>query len=202
MIIESLAALVVAISPSPSNENVAKLPAVKVKEEVIKKPLVVKKTKSFVPYAKADYQQILFIADLESRKWSIDEQRLLYRIKCESTFNYLATNGQYKGLGQFGQNAWVRATNDLGTRRVEFVKEKTRKVKDYKYTHYSDGTVVKTVHKTKRQKVKTTYKGKLPTPKELQTGNGIFHTWAQVRAISRAFAGLGQVSASEWDPRC
>jgi hypothetical protein len=46
--------------------------------------------------------------------YGIDNQLLKRIAYCESEFNMMAENGQYKGLFQFNEDIWIRYRNEMG----------------------------------------------------------------------------------------
>lgn len=166
------------------------------KRTVIRPKRVVTKYRKLVVLDKATPNQVKEIVNLESKLWGADENRMLFRINCESTFRWNAQNGQYQGLGQFAEETFRRGMGSIGTRKVEkrsvrWTTKKTRII-----LRYPDGKRTIKYGRKNRQKIVTVRRGMIPKYPERT------HTHAQVRIMARAMVGLGAVSNGEWDPRC
>ena len=191
----AITSFLVSAPTTATNTNTEVLQPVVISVKTVKPPSKLKKTKQFVPWAKPSVKRVQQIIKIEAKRWKVDPARLRGRIYCESSFIWNEVTGSYYGLGQFHPSTWARAISSLGTRKVRFTKEHQRTVKIYQYTTWSDGIVKKKLVGKKQQTVITVFKGLLPKKP------GILHGYAQVRAVARAMAGLGNVSDSEWECR-
>lgn len=181
-------------SPDVQSQKSDKPEVVSVKLDL--PPRKIEKERKFKAWAQPSPQQIRIIAGIEAKKWGAEEQRLLFRINCESTFRWNAGNGQYKGLGQFADSTFDRGMGSIRTRRVRYEKTSVKKVVVARVAPLSDGTVKRKKAWTRKQFVTTKYKGTIP--QDAPTTHG----WAQVRIMAQAMVGKSAVKNSEWDPKC
>lgn len=166
----------VALSPQPAKPHI-------VKEKWHKPPKQVKKTIKFTPWAKPTVSQVFKIMAWEQERWG--GPSLVNRIRCESTFRWYESYGQYMGLLQYGPPAWAAAWPHT-PRKVVLVNKVVKKkpiVRFRKWSHLNNWIRKETNHI--KQKVWIVKKGRLPknaTP---------YHGWAAIRAGQRAVSGHG-----------
>lgn len=147
--------------------------------------------------AQASPERARFIIGIEAAKWGISEARLNCRVNGESGYRwYVVNSGGYGGLGQFGKETFYRGMASIGTRKVRYTTERVRTKRTRIFLAWSDGKRELTYGRKNRQRVVTVWKGTIPAhPDRL-------HSWAQLRIMARAMAGLGAVNDSEWEVRC
>lgn len=135
------------------------------------------------------------ILPAEAARWGVGYWSLYNRISCETggTFRYYADNpsSDAAGLGQFMPETWQRALK-AWPRAVRLVERKTALVHRKVILRYSDGSYKVVRGRLVRRAVKIVRRGTLPR------WPSVYHGWASVRGVARAFAGLGHVSAGEW----
>ena len=156
------------------------------KEHFHKPPKNVKKKIKFVPTATPSTSEVYKIAALEQKRWG--GPSLINRIYCESTLNWSVTNGQYRGLLQFGpiwDSMWP------GTPRKVIIKSnKTIEKKVYRYRKWSHiDKWIKKPSGSIRQKVNIVRVGKLPKYPDP------YHGWAAIRVGQRAVSGDGPTTS-------
>lgn len=141
----------------------------------------VHRRKHFTPDCCPSPSEVGRIADLEQRRWGGPSIR--GRIYCESTNNYLATNGQYRGLLQIG--SWWSYAYAQTPREVVLRDEHKRKRPVYRVKVYDTGR--KERHRIRRmtQIVHVKKVGRLPS------GASPYHGWAAIRVGQRAVSGDG-----------
>ena len=111
---------------------------------------------------------------------------------CESKYRWWATNGQYVGVLQMGANAFYRGVGSIRSRKVTFVRWKTRRVNDRRITHYSDGRTKTRKTTPRRQRVKVVLQGRLPRRPSMS------NAYTQIRIGAQALRGISAVRSSEW----
>ena len=153
-----------------------------VKEKWHKPPKRVKRKARFTPTARPSTSEVYEIAAHEQSRWG--GPTLINRIRCESSFNWAATNGQYRGLLQFGP---IWDVMWPGTPRMVVVKDtKTVKKKIVRYRKWSHmESWVRKPMWTVNQKVFIVKVGKLPKY------SSPYHGWAAIRVGQRAVSGDG-----------
>jgi hypothetical protein len=170
-----------------------KVGSVKVKPHVVKEkwhkpPKNVKKRVKFTPTGTPSPSEVYEIAAHEQAKWG--GPTLINRIRCESTFNWAAGNGQYRGLLQFGpiwDSMWPGTPRGVTIKDKKIVKKKI--VRYRKWSHLNKW--VKKPRKTINQKVFIIKKGKLPKYPDP------YHGWAAIRVGQRAVSGHGPTTGWE-----
>lgn len=152
-----------------------------VKTWVEKPDTFVKKKKKFKPEGQPSVSEVHEIINHEQKKWG--GPSISNRVGCESGYRWNATNGQYRGLLQFGS---IWGSMYPGTpRKVKIADTKTTKKRVWRYFLYEDGTRER-VNKGKiKVKVRTKKVGKLPSNADP------YHGWAAVRVGQRAVSGDG-----------
>lgn len=145
----------------------------------------------FRPWATPSPARVKKIIRIESRRYRIDPNRLMRRVRCESNFRWNA-GGTYIGLLQFAPSTFQRGLRSIGSRRVKIVKKRTRKVWEKRVVHMASGEKREEKVRKVRQRVKRVYSGKIPRRPATT------HGWAQIRIGAQAIAGKSAVSSSEW----
>ena len=163
-----------------------------VKTERISPPARKVVRKRFRPSARPSKAKVRKIIRIESKRWGIAPSRLARRVHCESRYAWSAGNGQYRGLLQFGPNAFARGMRSIKTRGVKIVRKRTRVVRGTVVKHWSDGRVTREPGARKRQRVIKVYRGTIPRRPP------ITHGWAQLRIGAQSIAGRSAVSSGEW----
>lgn len=135
------------------------------------------------------------IAPYEAARWHVPLVRLQGRIRCESGGSYMATNGQYAGVGQFAWSTFTRGVASIGVRRVTMTRSRVRARRIRVIDIMSDGSKRRRYEHAVRQRIVHRLVGKLPRRPAHR------HAWVQVRVMARAMAGLGAVRDGEWDCR-
>jgi hypothetical protein len=146
----------------------------------------------FHPWGKPSAGQVREIVAAESRRYGIPAASLARRIACESRFRWYASNGTYFGLLQFAPSTFYRGIRTLRSRSVRLVRQKLRKVRGARITHFSDGRVERKRGRVRRQRLVIVYTGRLPRRPALT------HGWTQVRIGAQAIRGISAVHSSEW----
>lgn len=156
------------------------------KEYFHKPPKNVKKRVKFVPTGTPSVSQVYKIADLEQKRWG--GPSLINRIHCESTLNWSVSNGQYRGLLQFGP-IWDSMWPGTPRKVVIKVKKTIKKpiVRHRKWSHI-DRWFKKPV-KYVNQNRYITKVGKLPKYPDP------YHGWAAIRVGQRAVSGDGPTTS-------
>jgi len=148
--------------------------------------------KKFTPWARPTPSQVGDIIEHESAKWGASASKLHRMVRCESTYNWAAGNGQYRGLGQFAYSTFTRG---LSTMPRLVVKKSRRwvKRKGTRVTYYSNG--VKKKEPTKKRKVLRVRvkRGFIPNSPPHT------HGFAQIRIMAQAIVGKSAVGLSEWE---
>lgn len=201
-----LASLVVlvAIPTLAAGEDAGTPPSTTTPAEAAAKPTVVStkyirpkrvlriKTK-FTPWSQPTVSQVYKIIDIEAARWGVSAAGLHNRIRCESTYNWAASNGQYQGLGQFAPSTFARGVSTLGSRRVSYVKSRVRVQRVVRVRTFSDGRVARAKRWRVHQRIIHRFVGRIPQSPNLT------HGWAQVRIMAQAIAGRSAVNNSEWE---
>jgi hypothetical protein len=186
--------------PQPAAPTVAPAatPLPTVVRTVVRKPqpVMVLRTPFHPPAFPSPWYVLNVIAPYEAARWQIPLGRLQFRIRCESGGSYMATNGQYAGVGQFAWTTFTRGVASIGVRRVTMTRSRVRERRIRVIEVMSDGSKRRRYEHAVRQRIVHRLVGKLPRRPAHR------HAWAQVRIMARAMAGLGGVHDSEWDPRC
>jgi len=159
-----------------------------VKEKWHKPPKNVKKNVKFVPTGTPSVSEVYEIAASEQAKWG--GPTLINRIRCESTFNWSAGNGQYQGLLQFGpiwDSMWPGTPRKVVLKNTKTVNKKI--VRYRKWSHLRGW--IKKPRKTVKQKVHITKAGKLPSYPSP------YHGYAAIRVGQRAVSGHGPTTGWE-----
>jgi hypothetical protein len=146
----------------------------------------------FRPWSKPSPGQVREIVAAESRRFGIPAGSLARRIACESRFHWYASNGMYFGLLQFAPSTFYRGIRTLRSRSVRLVRQKLRKVRGARITHFADGRVERTRGRVRKQRLVVVYTGRLPRRPALT------HGWTQVRIGAQAIRGISAVHSSEW----
>lgn len=167
-----------------------------VSSKLIKPKKIVYKKEKFTPWSEPTVSQVFNIIRYESNKWGVSYYALANRIRCESTYIWWKTNGQYRGLGQFAPSTFARGMGSIDNRKIIMNKKKVIKKRVRKQYAWSDGTYTYANKWFIRQAIITRYIGIIPRyPRDIR------HGWAQIRLVARAMAGLGAVKNSEWECR-
>jgi len=153
----------------------------------IKRPKPIRKVRRFKPWATPSPEKVKQIIIWEQQRWG--GPSLMGRVWCESKYLWHASNGQYRGVLQFGpiwSSMWPGTPRD-----VKIVKKTTVKRHKIRITRYSDGTRKR--KKLRKVKVPKTVilKGKLPK------NPSPFHAWAAIRVGQRAVSGHGPTTSWE-----
>jgi hypothetical protein len=175
---------------APSGTAASAPHVVKVETKVPPRRKVVRRR--FRPSSRPSPRKVRQIIRLESRRWHISASGLARRVACESHFHWWAGNGAYQGLLQFSSSTFHRGLRTIRTRAVKFARKRTRRVRETRLVHYSDGHVERERGRRHRQVVVRVYKGRLPRRPS------ITHGWTQIRIGAQAIRGLNAVSSSEW----
>jgi hypothetical protein len=170
-------------------------PVTKVSHRVIKPKRVFVVRVKFTPWAQPTPAQVHQIIRAEAYGRATVSY-LSFRIRCESTFNWAAQNGQYAGLGQYASSTFYRGMTTIGKRRVQLVSTRTRVKRSRIREHWSDGTRTQRYGGRYRQVVKIIRSGVIPKSPPMT------HGWAQVRIMAQAMNGHSAVNDGEWDPKC
>lgn len=137
--------------------------------------------KHFRPWAHPTAGQVRIILHEEQKRWG--GPHLGGRVACESGYRWWATNGQYRGLLQFGPiwgSMWSGAP-----RGVRYVTTHKRKKPIRRHRHWSDGRWTHHTVRNRIQVIRVIRHGRIPrsaTP---------FHGWAAIRVGQRAVSGDG-----------
>jgi hypothetical protein len=171
-----------AIASEKPNNNKPKI----VKEKWHKPPKQKKVKVSFNPTSKPTTSQVYNIAAFEQKKWG--GPSLINRIHCESTLQWHVTNGQYRGLLQFGpiwDSMWP------GTpRKVTIVKKKVVKKPFVRYRKWSH--IKKWIKKPQGYRKQTVWIIKIG---HLPKNSDPYHGWAAIRVGQRAVSGHGPTTS-------
>lgn len=151
-------------------------------------PDTVLRKSRFDPEAHPSPAEVHRIAELERARWG--GPSIIGRIDCETggTFNWAATNGQYRGLLQIGPvwgYLYEGAPRKVRTRERGHVRRAVRRI-----TLYSDGHRERDLLRMKRVDLIHTRVGRLPS------GADPYHGWAAIRVGQLAVAG-GRTTS--WD---
>jgi hypothetical protein len=146
----------------------------------------------FRPWGKPSPAKVRKIIRIEATRWHISASGLSRRIACESHYHWWAGNGAYQGLLQFSSSTFYRGLRSIRTRVVKFKRKRTRRVRETRLVHYSDGHVERRRGKRHRQSLVRVYRGRLPRRP------AVTHGWTQVRIGAQAMRGVSAVASSEW----
>lgn len=136
--------------------------------------------------------QVLNIINHEAALWGVSAVGLANRARCESHYNWWATNGQYVGVLQFGANAFWRGMSSIKTRRYEWREIKFRSMHSRVYRQWSDGKTTRNKGRAVRQRMIVRYVGYIPRrPSQADP-------YAQIRIGAQAIRGISAVHSSEW----
>jgi hypothetical protein len=194
----ALTALVAVVVPAaiafaadnPAPAPTAQASVVKVENRKAKRTKVVHR--KFTPWAHPTPARVREIIRNEAARWGVSAAGLSNRVYCESKYHWWATNGQYVGVLQMGANAFYRGVGSIRSRKVTFVRWKTRRVNDRRITHYSDGRTKTRKTTPRRQRVKLVFHGRLPRRPSMS------NAYVQVRIGAQALRGISAVRSSEW----
>jgi len=163
---------------------------VKVETKVPSRRKVVRRR--FRPWGRPSPRRVRQIIGIEARRWHVSASGLARRVACESHFHWWAGNGAYQGLLQFSSSTFYRGLRTIRTRTVSVARKRTRRVRETRLVHYSDGHVERDRGRRHRQVVVRVYKGRLPRRPS------VTHGWAQLRIGAQAIRGMSGVSSAEW----
>jgi hypothetical protein len=146
----------------------------------------------FRPWSKPTPGQVREIIRSEARRWRISASGLARRVGCESRFHWWAGNGSFQGVLQFSWGTFSRGLHTIRDRRVVFVRERVRRMHEWRVVHYSDGRIARKRGRPFKQRIAYIYKGRLPHRPS------VTNAWAQLRIGAQAIRGISAVHNSEW----
>ncbi len=116
-----------------------------------RRPKVIRRR--FDPWARPGPRGVRTIIRVEARRWRIAPSALARRVRCESRLRWWAGNGLYRGLLQFSPSTFYRGFRTIKSRRVRLIRRWVRRVRGRRVVRYSDGRVVRTRGRPRRQRV-------------------------------------------------
>jgi hypothetical protein len=167
-------------------------PRTRVSSRVVRPRRVLRLRSRFTPTARPSVAQVFWIARLEAERYGVSAAGLLNRIRCESTYRWYESYTGHLGLLQFLPETWARGVSSMGSRRVSYVKKRTRRKAVFRVSRWSDGSRDRVRTGIVSQRVVHQFIGALPR------NPSIWHGWAQIRVGAQAMAGRSAVSSSEW----
>lgn len=151
----------------------------------VKKPRPIRKVKRFKPWAHPSPEKVRQIITWEQQRWG--GPSLMSRVWCESKYLWHATNGQYRGVLQFGpiwETMWAGTPRD-----VKIVKRTEVKRAKFRIRIYSDGT-------RKRKRIGKVWVRKTVIKKGMLPKHpSPYHAWAAIRVGQRAVSGHGMTTS-------